>query len=108
MNPLVPLQGGHGPHGLEESSLSVAPFLGTFLLVWLLATLTGRYLWRQGKLTLPKLGSYRSPENEAKRILAERFARGDISSDEFMERASILNGTPDSDAFPSRPRKNRH
>ena len=27
-------------------------------------------------------------------MLAERFARGDIGSDEFMERASVLNWTP--------------
>ena len=34
------------------------------------------------------------------RILAERFAKGDISTEEFMERASVLNWTPGSDAWP--------
>ncbi|GLU47663.1 hypothetical protein Nans01_20140 [Nocardiopsis ansamitocini] len=34
------------------------------------------------------------PEAGAQRLLAERFARGDIDSDEFMERASALNWTP--------------
>ena len=38
-----------------------------------------------------------SPEGEAKKILAERFARGDISTEEFMERASVLNWTPGTD-----------
>jgi putative membrane protein len=45
------------------------------------------------------LAGSRSPESEAKKILAERFARGDITSDEFMERASILNWTPGSDSW---------
>jgi putative membrane protein len=101
MNPHLP----HGHHGVE-SSLSVMPFLGTFLLLLLLALLA-LYLWHQGKLPLPKLGSHRSPEDEAKQILAERFARGDITSDEFLERSSILNWTPGTDPLPSSPRKKR-
>jgi len=84
------------------------PFLGNFLflLVILGLVLTGLYLWRQGKLPLPKLGK-RSPEEQAKSILAERFASGDISSDEFLERSSILNWTPGAEPLPSRPRKKR-
>jgi putative membrane protein len=101
MNPHLP----HGHHGVE-SSLSVMPFLGTFLLL-LVLVLAALYLWHQGKLPLPKLGSHRSPEDEAKRILAERFAQGDISSDEFLERSSILNWTPGTDPLPSSPRKKR-
>ena len=56
----------------------------------------------------PGSPSIRSPEGEAKRILAERFARGDITSDEFMERASVLNWTPGSEAWnQGKPRKKR-
>lgn len=102
---LIPLHGGRGPEGWHESSFSVAPFLGTFLLLALLASLLLAYLWRQGKLSVPSLGAPRTPEDEAKRILAERFARGDISSDDFMERASILNWTPGSDSLTAKPRK---
>ena len=47
------------------------------------------------------------PEDEAKQILAERFARGDISSDEFLERSSILNWTPGAQPLPSKSRKKR-
>jgi putative membrane protein len=101
VNPHLP----HDHHAVE-SSLSVLPFLGSFLLL-LLLVLAVLYLWHQGKLPLPKLASNRSPEEEAKRILAERFARGDMTSDEFMERSSILNWTPGSDPVPSKPRKNR-
>jgi putative membrane protein len=56
-----------------------------------------------------QLGSVttRPPEAEAKRILAERFARGDITSDEFMERASVLNWTPGSDSWDIRKGKKR-
>ena len=104
MTPLVPLH-PRGFHGWEEGSFSVLPFLGGLLLpllLILLLALTGFYLWRKGQL--PNLR--RRPEDEAKRILAERFARGDISSDEFMERSSVLNWTPGTDLPPKRPRKN--
>lgn len=46
----------------------------------------------------PWLRASHSPETDAKRVLAERFAQGDISSDEFLERASVLNWTPGSDS----------
>ena len=107
MKPFVPLHPGRGPHGWEESSFSALPFLGTFLLLVLLASLAALYLWRQGKLSLPAIGGVRSPEDEARRILAERFARGDISSDDFMERAAILNWTPGSDTMPAAQRRTR-
>ena len=105
MSPYGPLERGHGPQELE-SSLAMLPFLGSMLLL-LLLVLAALYLWQQGKLPLPKLGGQRSPEEDAKRILAERFARGDISSDEFLERSSILNWTPGTEPLPSKPRKNR-
>ena len=57
------------------------------------------FLVRHGQFGPTSVASNRSPESEAKKILAERFARGDISSDEFMERASILNWTPGSDSW---------
>jgi putative membrane protein len=105
MPPHRPFEGNHGYHELE-SSLSMLPFLGSLLLL-LLLVLAALYLWHQGKLPLPKLGGHRSPEEEANGILAERFARGDISSDEFLERSSVLNWTPGTDPVPSKPRKNR-
>jgi putative membrane protein len=104
MTPLVPLH--PGPHGWEDSSFSVLPFFSGFLLLSLvLLGLTALYLWRRG--TLPKLFNRPSPEDDAKRILAERFARGDINSDEFLERSSILNWTPGSEPMPAKSRKNR-
>ena len=98
------LHGGRGLHGIEESSLAALPFLGGFMLLLLLlvAGLTALYLWRSGKLPLPALSRSGSPEQEARRILAERFARGDISTDDFLERASTLNWTPGVDADPRR------
>jgi putative membrane protein len=105
MGPHGPFDGGRGYHEVE-SSLSMLPFLGSVLLL-LLLVLAALYLWRQGKLPLPKLASHRSPEEDAKRILAERFARGDINSDEFLERSSILNWTPGSEPMPAKSRKNR-
>ncbi|SDR71159.1 hypothetical protein SAMN04488543_0160 [Friedmanniella luteola] len=105
--PLLPLE-VHGHHGFD-GGFSVLPFLGSFfLLLVLLAGLAAFYLWRQGKLTLPTFATRRSPEDAAKQILADRFARGDISTDEFMERSSTLNWTPGSDTTaPRQPRKKR-
>lgn len=39
-------------------------------------------------------GGMMSAEHKAREILAERFARGEIDAQEFMERASLLNWTP--------------
>ncbi len=98
----------HGPHGFD-GGFSVLPFLGSsLLLLILLAGLAAFYLWRNGRLPMPSFGTRASPEDEAKRILADRFARGDIGTDEFMERSSILNWTPGSDAIQMRrPRPKR-
>ena len=74
------------------------PFLGTFFLIPLLLALAGLYLWRTGRLNLPTLR--RSPEDTAKEILAERFARGDMTTEDFMDRAAMLNWTPGSDRLP--------
>ena len=105
MEPRVP----RGPHGWEDHSLSVLPLVGNFLVLFVILALvlTGLYLWRTGRLPLGNLGRARSPEEDAKRILAERFAQGDISSDEFLERSSILNWTPGAQPLPSRPKKKR-
>ena len=109
MTTLLPPLEVHGPHGFD-GGFSILPFVGSFfLLLLLLAGLAAFYLWRRGKLTAPSFATRRSPEDEAKQILADRFARGDISTDEFMERSSILNWTPGSDTHQTRrPRKKRH
>ncbi|MBR8745475.1 SHOCT domain-containing protein [Nocardiopsis sp. MG754419] len=43
------------------------------------------------------------PEESARTVLAERFARGDITVEEFMERASALNWTPGQGGDQRRP-----
>ena len=48
-----------------------------------------------------------SPEHEAREILATRFASGDLSSDEFLERASVLNWTPGVEPLPVRRGRRR-
>lgn len=66
-----------------------------FLLFLLLVAGTLFHLVRSGRISGPPWASVRpSPEAEARKVLAERFARGNISSEEFMERASVLNWTP--------------
>ena len=42
--------------------------------------------------------------DDARRILADRFIRGDISPDQFIERASILNRTSGRHTVRSQPR----
>jgi putative membrane protein len=78
-----------------------------FLLMLLVLGTLLFFLIRNGQLASSQMTANRSPEAEAKRILAERFARGDITSDEFMERASILNWTPGSDSWDLGKRKKR-
>ena len=46
-----------------------------------------------------------SPEFEARRTLANRFANGEISPEEFLERAAALNWTPGVDHRPENGRK---
>lgn len=75
--------------------------------LFLLLVAASIFLMRRGKFGPPPwLAQHHSPENEAKRVLAERFARGDMTSDDFLERASVLNWTPGSDTWT--PRKKRH
>jgi len=98
MNPNAPWEHGHGPHGWGGEQLFFLPFLGllTFALV-LFSLLALAYLLRSGKIDLSRFGRPR-PEDEAKRVLAARFAQGDLSPEEFMERSSLLNWTPGVDA----------
>jgi putative membrane protein len=70
-----------------------------FCLFLLLIAATLFFLFRTGRIGPPPWAQNRSPETEAKRVLAERFARGDITTDEFMEKASVLNWTPGTDPY---------
>ena len=101
---LIPLEGGFGHHGppfVHQGAATPAffPLIGASMF----------FLVRSGRISPPPwIAQHRSPEGEAKRILAERFARGEISTDEFMERASVLNWTPGSEAWnQGKPRKKR-
>jgi putative membrane protein len=86
---------GHGGHELIATSAGPLGPIGWLLLLFLLAGATTTFLlWRTGRLSLPGQGSSRSPDVQARQILAERFARGDISSEEFLERCATLNWTP--------------
>jgi putative membrane protein len=114
---LIPLEGGFGHHGPPVAGGALphvapfAPFLGGLMFLLLLLIIGGTlfFLARKGKIGPPPwVTAARSPEAEAKRILAERFARGDITTDDFMERASILNWTPGAEPLVHRrPRKHR-
>ena len=93
------------PHDFHEGAGAFPIFGSVLLMIIVLAGLAAFVLWRKGKLTLPTLpgfGPALSAEDAARRILAERFARGDIDPDDFMERASVLNWTPGSDSLPAR------
>ena len=71
-------------------------FLGGLMSLLLTIALVGGLLLllaRRGRLGPPP-AFFRSPEHDARTTLANRFANGDISTDEFLERASVLNWTP--------------
>jgi len=99
--------GFRGDGGPGDAS-SVLPFLGAAIVVALLLLLgTALYRTYMARAARPALPPATSPDDEARRILAERFARSEITSDEFLERASILNWTPGSDQFPQKSRKGK-
>jgi putative membrane protein len=120
---LIPLEGGlgHHHHGLpwgagDPSTFAsgaappFAPFLGAVMFFLFMLLVLGTLLFllvRHGQFGPSSWAGTRSPEGEAKKILAERFARGDITSDEFMERASVLNWTPGSDSWEVRKGKKK-
>ena len=78
-----------------------------FLFMLLVVGTVVFFLVRHGQFGAQSWAVNRSPEGEAKKILAERFARGDISSEDFMERASVLNWTPGSDTWEIGKKKKR-
>ncbi len=72
-----------------------------FLLLLLLTLAAVAFLRRGGQLEAPPWARRPvTPETEARNILATRFATGDITSDEFLERASVLNWTPGVEPLP--------
>lgn len=107
MNPLVPFDRFHGPHAVAEASFPILPLFGGVLLLVVLLALGSWLLWRRGILTLPRFAAESAPEDDAKRILADRFAHGDISGEEFIERASMLNWTPGVAASSTTSRRSR-
>ena len=77
------------------SSSAALGVIGWILLLLLLASaVTAFLLWRTGRLPLRGLSASRSPDVQARQILAERFARGEISSEEFLDRCATLTWTP--------------
>jgi uncharacterized membrane protein len=82
-----------GPPDFESAAV---PFFGfpVFLLMLVLTVALVAFLWRSGRIEAWLSGGRPSPERAAQQVLAERFARGDLSPEEFMERASVLNWTP--------------
>ena len=105
MHPFDPSGGGFH-HGAPP----FAPFLGglMFLLFLILVATTVAFLLKRGHLGgPPPWARHASPERQARSILAERFARGEIDGDEFMERASVLNWTPGVEPLPQPHQKHR-
>ncbi|WP_210414733.1 SHOCT domain-containing protein [Microlunatus elymi] len=84
-----------------------------FLLTLLLIGAVLFFLARKGKIGPPpwaaggnRIGPL-SPEFEARKLLATRFANGEIASDEFLERAAALNWTPGVDHHPQNGKKSK-
>lgn len=74
-----------------------APFPGAAVLCLLLLLIAlGAFLTMRARGHRPPWAGHAAepPEAAARRVLAERFAKGDITVEEFMERASALNWNP--------------
>jgi putative membrane protein len=94
MPPGVHVEPDHGPHELFATYNTLGVIGWTLLLVLLAAALTALVWWRSGRLPHLAPNRGRSADDQARQILAERFARGDISSEDFLERCATLNWTP--------------
>ena len=114
---LIPLDGGRlgppwadGPVSLGDAP-PFLPFLGAGMFFLFLLTTAALlfFLARTGRIGPPPWAgsAHPAPEAEAKKVLAERFARGDITTDEFMEKASVLNWTPGGEPYEHGPRKRK-
>jgi putative membrane protein len=90
--------GGPGFESWSGGPPLFVPFLGAGMFVLTLLLLAGLFflLARKGKIGPPPWvsGGRFSPEYDARKTLADRFAAGEIDTDEFLERASVLNWTP--------------
>jgi putative membrane protein len=70
------------PLGVYASSSHDGHWWVVFPIFWAALIATAIFLlWRRGR---------RGPDDPAKRILGERFARGEISADEYRERLAQL------------------
>ncbi|GAA4915676.1 SHOCT domain-containing protein [Streptomonospora salina] len=72
------------------------PMIGAAMLLVLVLPGLLAYLWisRSTGRRPPWAPAAEPPERAARAVLAERLARGDVTVDEFLERASALNWTP--------------
>ena len=95
---------GNGPDSEGHALGFLEPLLGLGVFIAVVAVLVAAYVLLRRNGLVPALprwpGRQTAPEQTAKQLLAERFARGDISSDDFLERASVLNWTPGSEDYP--------
>ncbi|GAB3495517.1 SHOCT domain-containing protein [Nocardiopsis coralliicola] len=89
----APAWAGHGPPPF-------APLIGVAMLclILLIALLAFLVLRSRGHRPPWARGpAADSPDDTARRVLAERFANGDLTVEEFLERASALNWVPGRD-----------
>lgn len=95
--------------GTPPPFLHIASTVGGFMLLVFLMAVGLFFLARRGTFAVPTpwITRRQSPEAEAKKILADRFAKGDISVEDFMERASVLNWTPGTDQWPQPSQERR-
>ena len=94
MPPGVSVEPGHGHHEWSTFYDPLGVLGWVLLLIGLALAVTALLLWRAGRLPPGARTGNRSADEQARHVLAERFARGDISSEEFLERCATLNWTP--------------
>ena len=94
MPPGFSVEPGHGHHEWVTFYDPLGVLAWVLLLIGLAAAVTALLLWRAGRLPLRPTSGSRSADEQARHVLAERFARSDISSEEFLERCATLNWTP--------------
>jgi putative membrane protein len=95
--PFGPGGGGHGFDGGPMVLIGPAIALSLLILFAVFLVLAAlvvrrRGPWARGSLMAARAGMMRPTSAET--ILAERFARGEIDKDEFVQRRAVLRGEP--------------
>ncbi len=91
--PFGPYVGGFADHGVRVVALFIMVALWVVVALLIAALVHAYRHGRHGVAHANGAGPEKSPSSPAVDILRERFARGEISEEEFTRRLTVLKGS---------------